>query len=67
MQHSPITLYRRASGQSLEDFGAALGVNKSTVLRWEANGVPAERVVEIERVTGIPRAQLRPDLFELTN
>jgi DNA-binding transcriptional regulator YdaS (Cro superfamily) len=41
-----------------------LGVNRSTLTRWAENGVPAERVVEVERVTGIPREQLRPDLFQ---
>ena len=34
------------------------------VQRWCATGrVPAERVVEIERATKVPREQLRPDLF----
>ena len=38
-------------------------VNKSTVLRWEEERVPAERVIEVERVTGVPRSELRPDLY----
>jgi len=38
-----------------------LGLTRAAVLKWER--VPAERVVEIERITGIPREQLRPDLY----
>ena len=40
-----------------------LGVNKSQITRWEQIGIPAERAVQIERKTGIPRAKLRPDLY----
>ncbi|MFH5924576.1 helix-turn-helix domain containing protein [Roseomonas xinghualingensis] len=42
--------------------GAELNVSHSTVLRWAAGRVPADRVVDVSRVTGIPAAQLRPDL-----
>lgn len=38
-----------------------LGLTRAAVLKWER--VPAERVVEIERITGIAREKLRPDLF----
>ncbi|MFN7185967.1 MAG: transcriptional regulator [Pseudomonadota bacterium] len=39
-----------------------LGVTPGAVNQWRR--VPAERVVEVERITGIPREQLRPDLFQ---
>lgn len=38
-----------------------LGVTQSAVSMWER--VPAERALEIERLTGIPRHLLRPDLW----
>lgn len=38
-------------------------VCKSTVSRWVGNRVPAERVVELEAVTGISRHLIRPDLY----
>lgn len=60
---SPITAYRKAKDQSLEKFGALFGVNKTTVRYWERKQVPPERVPEIERVTGISRHHLRPDIF----
>jgi DNA-binding transcriptional regulator YdaS (Cro superfamily) len=43
--------------------GALLGVSRQTVYRWVWNRVPAERVAEVEYVTGIPRERLRPDIF----
>ena len=39
-----------------------LGIAHQSILQWER--APAERIVEIERVTGVPRQELRPDLFE---
>lgn len=43
----------------------ALGImNPSVIANWRTRGrVPAERVLEVERITGIPREQLRPDIF----
>jgi DNA-binding transcriptional regulator YdaS (Cro superfamily) len=43
--------------------GQLLGVSRQTVYRWVWNRVPAERVAEVEYVTGIPRERLRPDIF----
>lgn len=62
----PLTAYREAKNISLEALGIELGgVNKSTILRWEAGDVlvPIERFEIIERVTGISRSMLRPDIF----
>jgi DNA-binding transcriptional regulator YdaS (Cro superfamily) len=41
-------------------------VDKATIIRWENGEVPlpAKRLKEFEDVTGIPRQELRPDLFE---
>jgi DNA-binding transcriptional regulator YdaS (Cro superfamily) len=41
----------------------ALGISPGAVSQWDR--VPAERVAEVEQVTGIPRRQLRPDLFDV--
>lgn len=62
---SPLRDYRLRSSITLAQFGARLGVNKTTVLRWEAGRPPAERAVDIERATNgeLPRHVLRPDLF----
>ena len=63
MTEHPITAYRTKNNVTLEKFGEPFSVNKTTVLRWEYRGVPAERVLEIERVHGISRHELRPDLY----
>jgi transcriptional regulator with XRE-family HTH domain len=58
-----LTKYRKAKGATLLEMGKALGVDKSTLMRWEHGRVPPERLAEIERLTGIPRRKLRPDIF----
>lgn len=37
------------------------GITHSAVCQWDR--VPSDRVLIVERVTGIPRADLRPDLY----
>lgn len=37
-----------------------LGVTRGAVVKWDK--VPAERLPEIERITGISRHDLRPDI-----
>jgi DNA-binding transcriptional regulator YdaS (Cro superfamily) len=38
-----------------------IGISPQALSQWER--VPAERVVAVERATGVPREQLRPDIF----
>jgi DNA-binding transcriptional regulator YdaS (Cro superfamily) len=40
-----------------------LGITHQAIMQWEK--VPAERILEIERVTGVARERLRPDLYRL--
>ena len=47
----------------LSKLAASLGVRHQTFYSWSR--VPAERAVDIERLTGIPRHELRPDLWPL--
>jgi Putative antitoxin of bacterial toxin-antitoxin system, YdaS/YdaT len=42
-----------------------LGVSPGAISQWDR--VPAERVVEVERATGISRYELRPDLYDRGN
>ncbi len=44
---------------------AALGIsNPSVVMNWKARGkVPANKVLDVEALTGISRHALRPDIF----
>ena len=38
-----------------------LGISQPSVSNWQR--VPAERVLAVEALTGVPRASLRPDLY----
>ena len=54
----------RAGGQVA--FSKAIGVRQSLVWYWlkrSKRGIPAEHLLKIEAVTGIPRHELRPDLY----
>lgn len=37
-----------------------LGITPSAVLQWEE--VPADRILDVERLTGVSRYDLRPDI-----
>jgi DNA-binding transcriptional regulator YdaS (Cro superfamily) len=39
----------------------ALGISPQAVWQW--NTVPPHHVIAIERLTGVPREELRPDLY----
>lgn len=39
-----------------------IGITRGAVAQWDR--VPAERLGDVARVTGIPMERLRPDLFE---
>ncbi|MEI6158761.1 MAG: molecular chaperone TorD family protein [Roseococcus sp.] len=47
----------------MDAFQSALNVARRTVFLWKQQGIPAERVPEIEAATGISRHALRPDLW----
>lgn len=49
-------------GKRLSGLAKDLSVNKGTVSRWSKNGVPVDRLSEVEKATGIPACDLRPDV-----
>lgn len=60
---SPLRRHRETQGILLDALAEKLGVNKSTLWRWEEGQVPAERVLQVEGITGISRHVLRPDVY----
>lgn len=59
--------HRVNTKKKLAEVAAQFKVDRTTILRWESGEVPIPdgRVEEIERVTGISRHALRPDLAAL--
>jgi transcriptional regulator with XRE-family HTH domain len=56
--------YRDSEKTSVEALAEAIGVDRTTIWRWEKGRVPISRLSDVERVTGISRRDLRPDIFE---
>lgn len=57
--------WRRAAGLTAEEAGGLIGVSNVQWGRLE-NGtrqVAADKAIEVERITGISRHELRPDVF----
>lgn len=44
-----------------KDLAQRLGISPAALSMWKR--VPHERVLDVERLTGIPRKTLRPDLY----
>lgn len=40
----------------------ALKIKRQAIYQWDK--IPADRIVEIEKITGVDRSILRPDLFK---
>lgn len=43
---------------------AKLGVKQPAISYYLYKRCPAEKAIEIERLTGVPRSKIRPDLFQ---
>lgn len=53
----------KAAG-SMYRLAKLLKITPQSVTQWRQ--IPTERIIEVERVTGVPREQLRPDLYRRT-
>lgn len=56
-----LTTWMKTERGRLAELATACGITHAAILQWTR--VPSERVVTVERVTGIPRIELRPDLY----
>jgi DNA-binding transcriptional regulator YdaS (Cro superfamily) len=61
---TPLDRAIRAAGNQAA-LALKLGVTQQAISYWRTKGnrVPAEYVVKVETATGIPRGELRPDIF----
>jgi DNA-binding transcriptional regulator YdaS (Cro superfamily) len=59
-----LMVIREAAGKvgGVPNLARKLGVSRQAIYQWTE--VPAERVADLERVTGIPRSRFRPDVFK---
>lgn len=48
---------------SKSELARRLGVKVQSIQQWHR--IPAERVLQVEVLTGIPRHELRPDLYPI--
>ena len=66
MQQIELTSVERAirSVGSQKAVAALMGVKQASVARWKKTGlVPSKRVLGLERISGVSRTALRPDLY----
>jgi transcriptional regulator with XRE-family HTH domain len=63
MNPSELTLFRAKKGLTITALADLLGVNKSTALRWERDGIPIAKLARVQKATGIDMKKLRPSLF----
>lgn len=61
-KRSPLHKYLKAERGRLSKLAAALNITPGAINQWKV--VPADKLVAISRETGIPRQELRPDLYE---
>lgn len=61
----PLQTYRKQNQLTLIGLAEMLGVSKVTVFRWETGAflIPVSKLNKVSEITGIPREQLRPDIF----
>lgn len=63
MEH--LTAWLKAERGRLSRLSEALGITPGAISQWQE--VPAERMGDIARFTGIALRQLRPDIFEASS
>lgn len=57
--------YLNAERGRRHELAGELSISPSAVSMWDR--VPAERVLDVERITGVSRHDLRPDLYPASN
>jgi transcriptional regulator with XRE-family HTH domain len=60
---SPLVVYRRKNKMTQADMAARLKVKPPAISKWESGKVSVGMVLAVEKLTGIPRHKLRPDIY----
>jgi len=61
MERDPIIKHAATNVGGVTKLSTLLGLSRAAVSIWRR--VPAERVLQVEGLTGVPRHDLRPDLY----
>lgn len=61
MRERDLPLQQLIDAMGLRELARRLGLSPNSIIKWKR--VPDHRLLEVERVTGIPRESLRPDLY----
>jgi DNA-binding transcriptional regulator YdaS (Cro superfamily) len=54
-------LEKAFSATRRSELAAHLGITAQAISQWRQ--IPVSRVLDVERVTGVPREELRPDVY----
>lgn len=65
MKRPDLKALLRDRDMKLVDLARLVEVDKATITRWALKEIPADRVEEVARKTGISASTLRPDLAAL--
>lgn len=64
----PIAALRKRANLTIKEASALFDVDRTTVIRWE-NGeprIPLKRLPDAERIFGVSRTAIRPDIFAVS-
>jgi DNA-binding transcriptional regulator YdaS (Cro superfamily) len=57
-----LTTWIKAERGRLAELAGACKITHAAILQWKR--IPSDHILTIEKVTGIPRKELRPDLYK---
>jgi DNA-binding transcriptional regulator YdaS (Cro superfamily) len=47
----------------ISELSQKMNLSKQAVYKWQTHGIPAKRLLEVEKLTDVKRERLRPDLY----
>jgi len=62
MKQHPVEIAAESVG-SQNKLASMVGVTAQAISKWRRSKIPAERVLDVERASGVSRHDLRPDLY----
>lgn len=65
MNKTPLAALRRAITRAgtATRLAEQLGISSQAIGKWQRTGIPPLRVLDVERLTGVRRHDLRPDIY----